>query len=234
MYLTQEYEVGSFEELHNVLSNFQNKRWYFRGHSSLDWTLIPKVGRSPFNGINDQQYLDSWKRRARAYTNISALNDWDWLALAQHHGLATRLLDWSVNPLAAAFFAVEGDPSGSACIFAYRPKWVANTDSISPFEFDGIAIFRPTAIVDRIVQQGGIFTVHGPPSLALDKSLGGAEELARIVISEVYREQLQVDLDFYYVNATALFPGLDGLSRYMNWRISKAHFADKNLSALDS
>jgi len=233
MNLTREYEVGSFEQFHEVLSHFRSKRWYFRGHSSLEWSLIPKVGRSPFKIINDQQYFDSWKRRARAYTTVPTLSDWDWLALAQHHGLATRLLDWSVNPLAAAFFAVEGVARGSACVYAFLPKLIAITDSVCPFDFDGIAIFRPSAIVDRIVQQGGMFTVHGPPSLALDKSLGEDEELCRIVISEGYREQLQADLDFYYINETALFPGLDGLSRYMNWRATKTSVSDKNLGALD-
>ena len=231
---TRDYEARSFEQFHSVLTQFRGKNWLFRGHSSLEWSLVPKAGRPPFDGLDDRQYLETWKRRARAYTTASGLSDWDWLALAQHHGLATRLLDWSVNPLAAAFFAVDGDSRESACVYAFRPSRIVLIDKISPFKVDGIIMHKPTAIVDRIVQQGGVFTVHGPPRLALNESLRDGEELCRIVINQEYRDRLQTELDFYYVNATALFPGLDGLSRYMNWRYtSRDRSADSNLEALD-
>lgn len=231
---TRDYEVSSFEQFHSVLTQFRGKRWYFRGHSSLEWSLVPKAGRPPFDALDDREYLETWKRRARAYTATSGLSDWDWLALAQHHGLATRLLDWSVNPLAAALFAVDGAPRESACVYAFRASKIALIDNVSPFKFDGIAVFKPTAVVDRIVQQGGMFTVHGPPSIALNKSLGDDEELCRIVITQAYRDRLQAELDFYYVNATSLFPGLDGLSRYMNWwYASRERSPDSNLEALD-
>ncbi len=232
MNLTREYEVGSFKQFHAVLSEFRDTRWYFRGHASLDWDLVPKAGRPPFDQIDDRGNLEVWKRRAAAYTTVTPSRDWDWLALAQHHGFATRLLDWSINPLAAAFFAVDGDVSGPACVYAYLPSKVVICDRVGPFDFSGVAVFRPTAVVDRIVQQGGIFTVHGPATLPLQESLREGEALCRIVIADAYRRQLQIDLDFYYVNATALFPGLDGLSRYQNWYMTMALEDGRDLGAL--
>ena len=225
-----ELRITSFQAFHDLIRSHHKVwwRWYYRGHSRPEYELRPKVGREPFatTVAKDKVMFEKWKRHAVAYVTAppSQLSEWDWLAIAQHHGLATRLLDWTFNPLAAAFFAVvssanEVDKAHDAVVYAhFSPSdFIDTTKKIDPFRCRGIYRVAPRSVAPRIGRQGGIFTVHGPPSHDLQQHLPKKDKLKRIVIDRSYKKDFAVQLSHYGMNRLSLFPDLDGLSAHINW-----------------
>ena len=129
-------------------------RWVFRGHSDKNYSLIPSVGRVPYPANHRIKYerslFNMFRREAREHVE-SLPSEWEWLALARHHGLPTRLLDWSNNPLIALYFAVEHHNSRDGELLAlYAPrkaseKMIANA---SPFSIRDLC--RPREFIGRM------------------------------------------------------------------------------------
>jgi hypothetical protein len=215
----KEYHVKSFNDLHAVLGNHRRDAgWMYRGHSDEDWPLVPRAGREPFNNGYDEIFFRRWKSEANQYIEDRVENDWEWLALAQHHGFATRLLDWTMKPLAAAYFAVVEPGPGDAVVYAFKTrKAVQATTEQSPFQQPGVAQYIPRRVSHRVSRQIGWFTIHGPPSLSIEDGMGKEGVLERILIDAGYREELVFELNQYGVNSQTLFPNLVGLSRHFNW-----------------
>ncbi|MED1114026.1 FRG domain-containing protein [Bacillus paramycoides] len=220
-----EKRIHNFNELHEVFSEYRKDNiWLFRGHSDSNWKLIPKVAREPYGEQRDEVFFNSWKRRAKEFLP-TVIDDWDFLSISQHHGLATRLLDWTFNPLVAAFFAVQHFRECDACIFAYRNNIDLITEAFnSPFEVQGIRKFKPNASAKRITSQGGIFTIHNPPSLDLQENLAEGCILEKIIIDKSYRRELRFELNQYGINDLNLFPDLDGLSEHVNFYMENRLF----------
>ena len=84
-------------------------------------------------------------------------NEWEWLAIARHHGLPTRLLDWTRNPLVAAYFAVEKQHDGDSVVYAYHNERMIETDRYpDPFDRKKVGKFVPTHVTRRITAQVGV------------------------------------------------------------------------------
>jgi hypothetical protein len=218
-FLMAEIRIASFAQLHQALQRYQRSNlWLFRGQADPNWPLVPKSGRSPFDSYDDRSLFEAWARMSVELAAGESRDTWDLLAVAQHHGLATRLLDWSFNPLIAAFFSVWESRASDAVLYAYysRSKYV-DSGAVSPFDFRGVRRFKPKGLAQRIMRQSGILTAHGPPTAELDRALLPGDVLEKIIIDHEYRSQLLFDLSFYGINRLSLFPDLDGLAAHINW-----------------
>ena len=139
-------------------------RWIFRGHSKSTHCLIPSVGRMTYTSRSRRKYerslFDMFCREAEGY--VQRLDsEWEMLALAQHHGLPTRLLDWSYNPLVALYFAVEKHHNCDGELFALNApkKASAKTRRKSPFCITKPFKYLPSTVTPRIRAQEGVFVV---------------------------------------------------------------------------
>jgi hypothetical protein len=206
----------------------------FRGQKDAKWDLMPKIAREEYNIIGDdfikkeEQILSEFKRLARPYVNNDIFsNPWDFLALAQHHGLPTRLLDWTLNPLVALYFAFwEQDNSiknRALWLMEINPDELADCENFSPFNTNKTVAFKPNHITQRLISQNGWFTTH--KFILKDKrfaKLNNLSSFKRTIIKVQFtndmREEVLTRLDSLGINEFTLFPGLDGLSKYLEWK----------------
>jgi hypothetical protein len=223
--VAQEQEINSWKELAQLIQDCSDGNWIFRGECSSSFTLLPKAGRvgeylgsarkKPYALVDEVEALELFKRQARPHLNHTPASDIEWLAIAQHHGMSTRLLDWTESLLVAAFFAtVEAGTKGDAVIYGIREvKSISKAEEKKPFKLGSERIYLPPHITPRIPAQRSVFTVHPDPTVPFVFNDG-----FRCLISRNACTQIKKILDACAINEGSLFPDIDGLSRYIGWR----------------
>jgi hypothetical protein len=206
----------------------------FRGQKDSRWDLLPRIARINSLFINhnferlEADLIDEFKRLARPYLSSDLLNSpWDLLALAQHHGLPTRLLDWSTNPLVALYFAfINQDKTVQnrmVWMLVIEKESIAHCQEHSPFNNPKTVVFKPNHITQRLVSQNGWFTVHkfikkDNRFIKLNVNTAYKKRLFKFTIQNSAREEILKRLDTLGINEFTLFPGLDGLCKYLEWK----------------
>nr|WP_164880918.1 FRG domain-containing protein [Aestuariirhabdus litorea] len=139
----------------------------FRGQRK-PWPLLPGLSRLSNNSRvleREDKLFSSFKEKAKDSLHLIPTNDWDWLVVAQHHGLPTRLLDWTKNPKVALWFALEtaeqhndSDP----VIWMMCPDaedYIEQNNKARPFVGTRTKLFETEFTIPRIRAQKGRFSV---------------------------------------------------------------------------
>lgn len=131
--------INNLKEFGEAIEEFlalpSEVRWY-RGIGDQKYQLAPSLFRHPDIGALkplelEQKLIVRFRQRSIPYLSQRIDDDWELLFLMQHHGVPTRLLDWSENPYIALYFALttcRKDPATSTypdcCVWSLDPiEW---------------------------------------------------------------------------------------------------------------
>jgi len=225
----EEISINSFEELTEYVQPFRkNGKWIFRGVSDCTYDLTPKIGRPesrkdrkgnnlPYDTDSEKTLIRHFIRSASPYVQHMPDSQLEWLALAQHHGMFTRLLDWTESLLVAAYFAVQDarKKMNPPMIYGVRDIPHAPNEKIDTFEklgtLDDVALYYPPHISPRIPAQSSVFTVHKSPNIPFKP-----DKIIRIKIASAPLT-LKFNLNACGINKASLFPDINGLAEYQSW-----------------
>ncbi len=220
----KEYNLDTIDKVFEFSTRFvPANHIVFRGVVNVGYQLTPSVGRLPALGSQSEELarekylLDQFKMKSALRLQCKPQNDWEWLSLAQHYGLPTRLLDWSTSPLIALYFATSHSPEElySGCELCDCAVYglishihIDSTYHINPLDVQETLQFYAPSISERVVNQSGLFTVHHSPRDAFD-----TEKLYKFVIPGKLKAQVQEKLALLGVSESTIYPGLDGIAR---------------------
>jgi len=240
-----------FKDSWNPVLRRHRSNYVFRGSGRPYLTARTSLARLGGNFWELEYHL---LRSFRKYAHREVVpfdDDWNWIALGQHHGLPTRLLDWTYSPLVAMHFATaelasydcDGEimvldyhaaarllPARLALLLSKTGSHVFTTELLRLYattlaEFDSanaveasdfVLFFEPPSLNERITNQFAVFSMLSHPRLDLDAWMERHPEICRkLMIKADLKWEIRDKLDQANVTERVLFPGLDGLSRWL-------------------
>jgi hypothetical protein len=243
--------------------NRHRSPYVFRGIPDSDLELrnsLLLLDNKP--GEMEKHLFRNFKKYAPSGT-VHEDNDWLWLSIAQHHGLPTRLLDWTFSPYIALHFmcedmeqyhsdgvlwcidfyetrnflphvfknALESEKAKSFDITLFKSVCpsLKSLDEFRESDGDFVVFYEPPSIDDRIVNQFAIFSLMSDPEKLMNDWLNDHEDLYfRLIIPAGLKWEVRDKLDQSNITERMIYPGLDGLSRWLKRWYCRRRLSDLN------
>jgi hypothetical protein len=253
----QEITVTSWKFFDKAIEDLGYRQCLFRGQSNPEWGLRTSLDRSfdtnqeiilsakgrkrTFAKNNHEKFLiKSFQKNANMYLKFLPPDNkkLEWLAIMQHYGAPTRLLDVTLSPYIAIFFALEAGV-GQSCVFAIRHtelqknnKLFINKDNYPEIQdaiFDTnerfVSVFNPEFGNERLFMQQGLFLVPSNIDSTLDDLLKDYQDFADndVCIKYIIPPELRLSglerLKSMNITSATLFPGIDGFSKSLKFQV---------------
>jgi hypothetical protein len=222
--------------------------WAFRGERDERWPLNSSLSRYLQNfhvaraawAEQELRILRVFKRKAHQFLEKPPAleDDFQWLALMQHHGAPTRLLDFTWSPYVAAFFAMAHALEDSV-VWAMNPARVNSSRTPEPRRMDPrvagnfakyflegnrrfVWMGEPHTMNQRLIAQSGTFAVPGVLDVPIEEVLSARDPeniLAKFVLAQSMRETAMRELYRMNITYATLFPDLDGLAKSLGYEL---------------
>lgn len=227
----------------NIASQRLFRRFVFRGQACSSWRLESSFDRK-HDDLRGKKKSERYENVIRSFgknliefadrdanvllgRTVDVASNIDELeVLAQHHGLPTRLIDWSLSPYVASFFAFsqfQQCNTGLVSIWALDGEFVKSeidSDHLELLENFypknsrqlwqlGVFVRNKTQITDLI----DIFS--DPNDFVRDCAISGPPALYRFDVPVEGREAALDDLEMMRINSMTLFPGIEGVVRWL-------------------
>ena len=253
----REIRITSWSEFEGYVEKMKHREWLFRGQSDSSWKfttsleclfkdMLPVIKNARGTGISfakkdhEKLIIKTFQKNANLYLNFLPDESLtlEWLAIRQHHGAPTRLLDVTLSPHIASYFALEAG-AGECCIYAINHTVInkRNTKLLSVNSYKEmqkevftsrnkfIVVFDPEYDSERLVVQRGVFLVSNRISEPFEDLLEDYQHYSSddIWIKFIFPPSLRLRglgrlREMNIISAT-LFPGIDGFCKSLRFQV---------------
>ena len=236
------YEIRQVTSISDLLDKLRvdivaEQVHWFRGQKKADWPLLPTLARKTRDLEKEADLVAKFKQNASLLLSSSLpRSEWDWLTIMQHHGVPTRLLDWTENPLVGLYFAAESFRNFDGALWILRPVELNGVSQISPdypqyipnFEDDAVSSYKPSVLerekvsrlkpiavigprnTPRMQAQLGAFTVVHRDPIPIE-SVGDGRHIIKYQVPSAAKETIRRELKLIGISKFQLFPELQSL-----------------------